>query len=41
MSETGRAAVFTGAGQPFEITPEDEGTFSHTQDMGWGGKNLR
>ena len=29
------------AGQPFEITPEDEGTFSHTQDMGWGGKNLR
>lgn len=29
------------AGHPFEITPEDEGTLSHTQNMSWGGKNLR
>jgi len=29
------------AGHPFEVRPDDEGTFELTQNMSWGGKNIR
>ena len=47
VEETGQYAgwlppgSYRFAGHPFQIEAEDEGTYSHTQNMSWGGKNLR